>query len=119
MLLQPAVTLLWLLNTLGQHPQLQEEICREVLEVCGTGEPVYSQLEDLRCVKMFIKETMRLYPTAPFLARIMPEDCTIGGYEVPKGVRTCVHNHTILFDGKCNIKFNFTATRCTVPVCIP
>ncbi|XP_014367187.2 cytochrome P450 315a1, mitochondrial [Papilio machaon] len=36
-------------------------------------------------VKHVVKETMRLYPVAPFLTRILPQECLLGPYKINKG----------------------------------
>lgn len=41
-------------------------------------------------VKHVIKESMRLYPVAPFLTRILPKDCFLGPYKLKKEVSTNV-----------------------------
>lgn len=48
--------------------------------------------EEQNFSKGIIKETMRLYPAATFVARILPKDCELAGYNIPAGV-------------SCNIKF--------------
>ncbi|XP_050680017.1 cytochrome P450 315a1, mitochondrial [Leptidea sinapis] len=36
-------------------------------------------------IQFVIKEAMRLYPVAPFLTRILPKNCCLGGFEVHQG----------------------------------
>ena len=45
-----------------------------------------SQLEQVPLVRAVVKETLRLYPVAPFLTRLIQSDTCIGGYQVPAGV---------------------------------
>lgn len=41
---------------------------------------------DLTSTKNAIKESMRLYPVAPFITRILPEPAILLDYELPAGV---------------------------------
>jgi cytochrome P450 len=66
---------------LARNPNLQEELHAELQKVHRSDEIV--QLPLLRGV---VKEALRLYPTAPFLTRYLPQDNLIGGYHVPAGV---------------------------------
>ncbi|CAM1320889.1 CYP315A1 (predicted) [Pycnogonum litorale] len=36
-------------------------------------------------VKAIVKESLRMYPVAPFLTRILTKDVELGGYCIPKG----------------------------------
>ncbi|CAG7728061.1 unnamed protein product [Allacma fusca] len=79
-----STTLKWIFFCLGRHPKVQEQIYQEIQQVCGPKTPVTSfHLEDLKFVKMTLKEVMRLYPSAPFLARNLQEESIIGGYKIP------------------------------------
>lgn len=40
-------------------------------------------------VRGTVRETMRLYPMAFFIGRLMPVDATIADFDIPKHVRTC------------------------------
>ncbi|KDR16797.1 cytochrome P450 315a1, mitochondrial [Zootermopsis nevadensis] len=70
----------WILYLLARNPNLQEELHVELQKVYGCDE--VAQLPLLRGV---VKEALRLYPTAPFLTRYLPQDNLIGGYHVPAG----------------------------------
>lgn len=37
-------------------------------------------------VKYVVKETMRLYPVAPFLTRILTKEGILGSYQIKEGV---------------------------------
>ncbi|XP_054007954.1 cytochrome P450 315a1, mitochondrial isoform X2 [Hylaeus anthracinus] len=74
-----ATTLQWILLLMCNHPERQEELFHCLKEL--------SQKELLRnsLLKSVIKESLRLYPTAPFISRYLPEDNVIGNYFVSKG----------------------------------
>lgn len=62
-----AVAMEWMLYLIAKHPAIQPELRND---------------KDLE--KLVLKETLRLYPVAPFLTRILPEDATVCGYTIPK-----------------------------------
>ncbi|CAJ0968908.1 unnamed protein product [Ranitomeya imitator] len=47
-------------------------------------------LKNLRYLEAVIKEALRLFPSVPFYARTICEDCTIRGFKVPKGVNVLI-----------------------------
>lgn len=65
-------TMAWVLYLLSKHKHIQQEL-RNNLKI----NPKSSYLRNT------IKETLRLYPVAPFLTRFPPEDITICGYNIP------------------------------------
>lgn len=66
-----ANTIQWILFCLANHKEVQDNI---------RG---LDDIERKRALKRVIKETLRLYPTAPFITRYMQEDTEIMGYRIP------------------------------------
>ncbi|XP_071911283.1 cytochrome P450 81Q32-like [Coffea arabica] len=85
-------TMEWALSSLLNHPNVLQK-ARDELEKMQPGHLLndsdLSKLPYLRCI---INETLRLFPAAPTLVpHFSSEDCTIGGYEVPKGTTLLVN----------------------------
>ncbi|KAF7267741.1 hypothetical protein GWI33_019056 [Rhynchophorus ferrugineus] len=91
-----AVALSFLLHSLASHVHIQDEVRRELREVLGDKpHPTYADLHRLEYTERVIKESLRLYPSVPFISRIASEDIlTSTGYFLPKG--TVLHMH--IFD---------------------
>ncbi|XP_045444893.1 cytochrome P450 4V2 isoform X1 [Pipistrellus kuhlii] len=77
----------WALYLLGCYPEVQKKVGNELDEVFGNSDrPV--TLEDLKKLKYLecvIKETLRVFPSVPIIARELNEDCDVGGYILTKG----------------------------------
>ena len=83
------VTLTWattlLLNNRHVLKKAQDELDDQVGKERIVNE---SDIKKLVYHQAIVKETLRLYPAAPLSGpREFTEDCTIGGYHVPKGTR--------------------------------
>lgn len=65
---------------LCNHPERQEELFENLKDL------PQRDLLQIPLLKGIIKESLRLYPIAPFISRYLPEDSVIGNYFVPKGV---------------------------------
>lgn len=88
-----AVTLTWALSLLLNHPSVlkaaQEELDKQVGRERWVEE---SDIQNLKYLQAIVKETLRLYPPGPLTGiREAMEDCSIGGYDVPKGTRLVVN----------------------------
>ncbi|XP_057208755.1 cholesterol 24-hydroxylase-like isoform X1 [Triplophysa rosa] len=71
---------------LGRHPEIYKRAKAEVDEVLGMKrEIVYEDLGKLSYLSQVLKETLRLYPTAPGTSRWLPDDIIINGLKVPGG----------------------------------
>lgn len=84
-----AYTMEWLLYLVAKNRRVQQEL-RLVLK----EEPAPALLKN--CVR----ETLRLYPVAPFITRYLPADSTISGYHIPKGSLVIMSLYTMSRDGR-------------------
>lgn len=48
---------------------------------------ITSNSHESEAIKATIRETLRLYPIAPFIGRFITNDSIIGNYSIPKEVR--------------------------------
>ncbi|KAK2856493.1 hypothetical protein Q5P01_005228 [Channa striata] len=72
--------------SLGRHPDVLEKARKEVQDVIGMKQEVsYDNLSQLTYLSQVLKETLRLYSTAPGTARYVPEDRVINGIHIPGG----------------------------------
>lgn len=99
-----AATLSWTLHLLSLYPKVQVKLAKEVRECLssanvGSGERISKKLiSKMSFLDAVIKESMRLYPVAPFVVRRLPGDLTIpnesshGGENItiPKDTFACV-----------------------------
>lgn len=70
-----ALSLQWTLYLLAENPLTQGHVAAELTQE--------TDILQSALVRGVVREALRLYPVAPFLTRIMPESCVIGGYELP------------------------------------
>ncbi|XP_073294980.1 cytochrome P450 81Q32-like [Primulina huaijiensis] len=97
-----AATSEWALSLLLNHPQVLKKAQIEIEKHVGherlIDESDISNLPYLHCI---INETMRLYPVAPLLVPHESSDqCTVGGYHIPKKTMLLVNVWAIHNDTK-------------------
>lgn len=83
-------TLAWAFWLLTQNPGVEARLRTELREVLGGRTPTAADLDRLVFTEAVIKETLRLYPAAPAVARRAVRDATVGGYTVPAGSEVMV-----------------------------
>ncbi|XP_046632821.1 cytochrome P450 4c3-like isoform X2 [Daphnia pulicaria] len=83
-----ALAFTWFLYTIARHPEHQQLIVDELNAVFDDADrPCTTQdLTELKYLECCIKESLRLYPSIPFILRYLPEDLEIGDYTLPKGL---------------------------------
>ncbi|KAF9475881.1 cytochrome P450 [Pholiota conissans] len=65
-----ACTLTFALYMLCEHPKIAERLYKEITDIVGpTGRPTYENIRDLKYLRAFINEVLRLYPSVPFDSR--------------------------------------------------
>ncbi|XP_023523499.1 cytochrome P450 81E8-like [Cucurbita pepo subsp. pepo] len=97
-----AGTLEWALSLLLNHPTAMKKAWTEINEHVGDERLVEEMdLNQLHYLQGIINETYRLFPALPILVpRESSEDCTIGGFDVPKGTMLVVNAWAIHRDPK-------------------
>ncbi|GLT47059.1 hypothetical protein SLA2020_207810 [Shorea laevis] len=96
------VTLTWALSLLLNNPEALKKAQHELDTIIGRERQVTeSDMKNLTYLHAIIKETLRLYPAGPLLVpHESMEDCTVGGYHIPKGTRLLVNASKIQRDSR-------------------
>ncbi|XP_042248324.1 cytochrome P450 4V2 [Thunnus maccoyii] len=92
-----AASMNWALHLLGSHPEAHSKVQQELQEVFGTSDrPINTEdLKKLKYLECVIKEALRLFPSVPFFARSIGEDCHINGFKVPKGANVVIITYSL------------------------
>ncbi|KAK9155495.1 hypothetical protein Sjap_002975 [Stephania japonica] len=88
-----AIPMVWAMTELARKPGLMKKAQEEIRRNVGKkGKVEESDLEQLRYLKMVVKETLRLHPPAPLLApRECMNHCKVNGYDIIPGTRVMVN----------------------------
>lgn len=95
-------TIEWAMSLLLNNPEVlkkaRAELDSQVGQYALTDESDIPQLHYLQCI---ILETLRLFPAAPLLLpHFASDDCTIGGFDMPRGTMLLVNTWAIHRDPK-------------------
>jgi len=86
---------------LGHNPHIQDRVHEEICEVVGERENISNNdMKGLKLLEACIKEAMRLAPPVPIISRMVEENCTIGGYQIPMGTRMLLNFYALHRDRK-------------------
>lgn len=80
------------LMMLGMHQDIQDRVYEELKDIFGESDrPVcVEDLPHMKLLERVIKETMRLFPVGPIVARQAIDDICLGSYTIPKGTLLAV-----------------------------
>ncbi|CAN7992527.1 unnamed protein product [Ixodes pacificus] len=84
----------WTLYLLGLNSKIQAKVHHELDEILGRDTDQEITTDDLGRMKYLeccLKEGLRLYPSFPYIGRVLDYDLEIDGYKIPKGV-SCIVN---------------------------
>lgn len=93
-----ATALTWTWYLLALYPEVEAKLADELQRVLAGRAPTVDDLPKLPYTEMVIRESIRLYPPAPGVAREPVEDVTIAGYEVPKGALLSINSFVMQRD---------------------
>lgn len=80
-------TMEWAITNLLNNPQVLKKAQTEIKKNVGQERLINeSDLSELPYLKWVINEMMRIHPVTPLLMlHESSEDCTVGGYRIPRG----------------------------------
>ncbi|EFX88345.1 hypothetical protein DAPPUDRAFT_311474 [Daphnia pulex] len=86
-------TITWFLYLVAKHPEHQKSVTQELDLIFGDSDrPVTAHdLTRLKYLECCIKETLRLYPSLPVVARYLTEEVQVGDYTLPKGLTVLIN----------------------------
>jgi cytochrome P450 len=80
-----ATSLSWALFHLSKAPDIQQKIRDDIASVTNNDLLQTQQVNKLEYVDATIKETLRIYPVIPLVARKVKKPIRLGNYEIPAG----------------------------------
>ncbi|MCP3819387.1 cytochrome P450 [Streptomyces sp. A3M-1-3] len=80
-----AATLAWALHLLAQHPDIQRRLHTEVDDVLSGGPALLNHLPELPLTGRIVTETLRLFPPAWLVPRVVAVDTVLGCHRLPAG----------------------------------
>ncbi|KAH8296632.1 hypothetical protein KR054_008991, partial [Drosophila jambulina] len=96
-----ATTLKFCMYNMTLHPEHQARCRGEVWSVCGRDITKPISIEELRKLEFLeacVKETLRLYPSAPIVSRKATANCQINDFFIPKGSNVII---SLFYMGRC------------------
>ncbi|KAF2886530.1 hypothetical protein ILUMI_19644 [Ignelater luminosus] len=88
----------FMLLLLACHQDIQEKVVEELQDVFGESDraPTYQDLQNLQYLDRVIKESLRLYPSVPFISRVSDDEIqTYTGYTIPKNTILQIHIYDV------------------------
>ncbi|XP_024027377.1 cytochrome P450 81E8 [Morus notabilis] len=96
-----AGTMEWAMSLLLTNPEVLKEAQNELDHCVGHDRLVNeSDLPKLSYLHCIIKETTRLYPAGPLIPHESSEECTVGGFRIPRGTILLINLWAIQQDPK-------------------
>ncbi|KAK9744673.1 Cytochrome P450 [Popillia japonica] len=83
----------WTLFLLGNHPDIQERVFQEIRTCLHEKQTPTSinELNELKYLECIIKESLRLYPSVPFIMRHIKQEIQLDEYRIPADVQAILH----------------------------
>ncbi|XP_065858783.1 cytochrome P450 71D445-like [Euphorbia lathyris] len=96
-----AATIEWAMSELIKKPKSIEKTQSEIRNKFKSKQHINeSDLQELTYLKLVIKESLRLHPPGPLLARECREKCVINGYDIPANSKIIINGWAMGRDSK-------------------
>lgn len=93
--------LTWAIYFLAENQDMQDRLHKEVVSVLGkTDVLTHSNIASIPYLRWVLDEALRCGVVAPYAARVMDEDSTLGGHIIPKGTPVIHALGVMLMDDK-------------------
>ncbi len=98
-----ALSLAWTLFLISRSPEWEGRMLEEIEHVVGSGPVKVSHVEQLHTVRQVLKESLRLFPTAPIILRDIVDDTELDAVTIPAGTISvipiyAIHRHRSYWD---------------------
>ncbi|XP_072938758.1 cytochrome P450 4C1-like [Epargyreus clarus] len=92
-----AMALSFMIMRIANEPEVQENIYDEMRKIFGTSQrlPTMTDFNDMKYLECCIKESLRIYPSVPFIAREITEETVLSGYTIPPNTEVHIHIYDI------------------------
>ncbi|KAK7861805.1 hypothetical protein R5R35_000573 [Gryllus longicercus] len=97
-----SASLCWTLFLLGNYPQIQERVFEEQSEIFNGSDrlPTTQDVAEMKYLERVIKESLRLYPSVPFIGRALTEEVQVGEYLLPADTHVNIQIYHVNRDPK-------------------
>lgn len=88
-----SAALVFALYQLGNNLDIQDKVYNELSDIFGDSErsATTKDLQEMHYLEKVIKETLRMYPSVPYISRMLSQDLELSGNVViPKGVNAVI-----------------------------
>jgi len=79
----------WCLYLLGKYPEYQKQLQDEIDNAAGSD--MAEKIRNMTFLDQVVKETLRLYPPVPMVARTIEKDAVVNGEKIYKGTEVTIN----------------------------
>ncbi|CAK1601226.1 unnamed protein product [Parnassius mnemosyne] len=92
-----AMALSFMIMRIANESEIQNFIYEEMLSIFGESQrrPNLEDLSKMKYLECCIKESLRLYPSAPIISRHITEEVELSGYKIPSDTLCNIHVYDI------------------------
>ncbi|MFO1525805.1 MAG: cytochrome P450 [Turneriella sp.] len=90
----------WTLHLLAGHPKQQQRMADEVRSVLGQRSAQATDMPNLPYTRAVISESMRLFPPAWVIGRVLLKDFRFGDYTIPQGAEVWMSQYVMHRDAR-------------------
>ncbi|CAH2108081.1 unnamed protein product [Euphydryas editha] len=87
-----STALTFFIMRIANEPTIQEKIHQEIENIFGDSDraPSFEDLNEMKYTECCIKESLRIYPSVPFISRYVRNEIVLGGYTIPAGTQVSI-----------------------------